>query len=406
MNVVEIINKKRVGEKLSKEELAFAFNGYLNGSVKDYQMSSLLMAICINGMSEEETFDLVDIFIKSGDVLDLSMIPGVKIDKHSTGGVGDKVTLIIGPIVASLGIPVAKMSGRGLGHTGGTIDKLESIKGFNVNLTEEDFIKQVKTIGLAVTGQTKNLCPMDKVIYALRDVTGTVSSIPLIATSIMSKKIAGGADKILLDVKVGDGAIMKTIDDARKLANLMKKIGEAYKREVVCELTDMNTPLGDAVGNALEVIEAIAILRGKPGDLRELCVDVSAKMVSMAKEIDMEESRKMVIETLDSGKAYDKFLEFVKWQGGDITSIRVSDKTIDVKSKKQGTLHKIKALNIGNLSVSLGAGRINKEDKIDYSVGIVMNKHIGDEIKIGDTLCTLYVNKDIEVNPDDYFEIN
>ena len=214
MNVVEIINKKRVKGELTKEELSFIFNGYLNGTVKDYQMSSLLMAICINGMSEKETFDLVDIFIKSGDVLDLSMIPGIKVDKHSTGGVGDKVTLIIGPIVASLGIPVAKMSGRGLGHTGGTIDKLESIKGFNVSLTEEEFINQVKDINLAVTGQTKNLCPMDKVIYALRDVTGTVASIPLIATSIMSKKIAGGADKILLDVKVGDGALMKTYDDA------------------------------------------------------------------------------------------------------------------------------------------------------------------------------------------------
>ena len=405
MNVVQIINKKRVGEKLTKEELAFIFNGYLNGEVKDYQMSSLLMAICINGMSDEETFNLVDIFIKSGDVLDLSAIPGIKIDKHSTGGVGDKVTLIIGPIVASLGVPVAKMSGRGLGHTGGTIDKLESIKGFNVNLTEEEFIEEVKSIGLAVTGQTKNLCPMDKVIYALRDVTGTVSSIPLIATSIMSKKIAGGADKILLDIKVGDGAIMKTVEEARKLANLMQKIGVAYKKEVVCELTDMNTPLGDAIGNALEVIEAIAILRGKPGNLRELCIDVATKMVSMAKGIDMEEARSMVIEALDSGKAYDKFLEFVKWQGGDITSIRVSDKTIDVKSNKQGTLTKIKTLNLGNLSVSLGAGRLNKEDSIDYSVGIVINKHIGDQINIGDTLCTLYVNKDVEVNPDDYFEI-
>ena len=235
MNTIDIINKKRIGEKLSKVELDYIFNGYLNGTVKDYQMSSLLMAICINGMTDEEVFDLVDIFIKSGDVLDLSMIPGIKVDKHSTGGVGDKVSLIIGPIVASCGVPVPKMSGRGLGHTGGTIDKLESIPGFNVNLTDEEFINQVKNIGLAITGQTKNLCPLDKVIYALRDVTGTVSSIPLIATSIMSKKIAGGADKILLDVKVGDGALMKEMDEAKALASLMEKIGKFYNKEVVCE---------------------------------------------------------------------------------------------------------------------------------------------------------------------------
>ena len=406
MNIVDIINKKRVKQNLTKEELSYAFNGYLEGSVHDYQMSSLLMAICINGMSDEEIFDLVDIFIKSGDILDLSSIPGVKIDKHSTGGVGDKVTLIIGPIVASCGVPVPKMSGRGLGHTGGTVDKLESIKGFNVNLSEEEMINQVKNIGLAVTGQTKNLCPMDKVIYALRDVTGTVSSIPLIATSIMSKKIAGGADKILLDVKVGDGALMKTMEEAKELASIMERIGKFYNREVVCEITDMNTPLGDAIGNALEVIEAMDVLKGKMGHLRDLCIEVSTKMVSMAKGIDIKEAEKEVLETLDSGKAYEKFLEFVKAQGGDISSLKVSDKTIDVKSEKQGTLTKIKALNLGKLSVTLGAGRLAKEDTIDYSVGIVLKKHIGDHINIGDLLCTLYVNKDISINPDDYFEIN
>ena len=406
MNIVEIINKKRIKQSLSKEELGFIFNGYLAGSVKDYQMSSLLMAICINGMSDEEIFDLVDIFIKSGDVLDLSMIPGVKVDKHSTGGVGDKVTLIIGPIVASLGIPVAKMSGRGLGHTGGTIDKLESIKGFNVNLTEEEFIEEVKTIGLAVTGQTKNLCPMDKVIYALRDVTGTVASIPLIATSIMSKKIAGGADKILLDVKLGDGALMKTREEAEELASIMERIGKFYGREVVCEITDMNTPLGDNIGNALEVMEAMDILKGKECYLRELCINEASKMVSMAKGIDEEEAKGMVLDTLNSGMAYNKFLEFVKWQGGDINSLHVSDKTVDVKSTKAGKLTRIKALNLGMLSVTLGAGRLSKEDSIDYSVGIVLKKHINDCINIGDTLCTLYVNNDIEVNPDDYFEIN
>ena len=406
MNTVEIINKKREKHVLSKEELSFIFNGYLNGSVKDYQMSSLLMAICINGMSDEEIFDLVDIFIKSGDILDLSDIPGVKVDKHSTGGVGDKVTLIVGPIVASLGVPVPKMSGRGLGHTGGTIDKLESIKGFNVSLSEEEFINQVKSIGLAVTGQTKNLCPMDKVIYALRDVTGTVASIPLIATSIMSKKIAGGADKILLDVKVGDGALMKTYDDAKHLADLMTKIGEFYHREVVCEITDMNTPLGDNIGNSLEVIEAMDILKGKKGHLRDLCIEVSSKMVSMSLNISLEEARRMVLEVLDNGKAFDKFLEFVKAQNGDIKSLEVSPFTIDIKSKKSGILKKIKALNLGNLSVMLGAGRINKEDSIDYTVGIVLKKHLDDVININDTLCTLYVkDKNININPDDYFEI-
>ncbi len=406
MNVVEIINKKRIKKELSKEELSYAFNGYLNGFVKDYQMSSLLMAICINGMSDREIFDLVDIFIKSGDILDLSCIPGIKIDKHSTGGVGDKVTLIIGPIVASVGVPVCKMSGRGLGHTGGTIDKLESIKGFNVSLSEEEFINQVKDINLAVTGQTKNLCPMDKVIYALRDVTGTVASIPLIATSIMSKKIAGGADKILLDVKVGDGALMKTKSDARKLANIMERIGKFYKREVICEITDMNTPLGDNIGNALEVIEAMDILNGKKGSLRDLCISVSSQMVSMAKNMDIAEARKKVIEVLDNKKAFNKFLEFIKAQGGDINSLEVSPKTIDIKSTKKGTLTKIKTLKLGELSVILGAGRKSKEDKIDYGVGIVLKKHLNDQVNIGDTLCTLYVNdSNININPNEYFII-
>ena len=406
MNIVEIINKKRVKEELSKEELAFAFNGYLKGTVKDYQMSSLLMAICINSMTKREIFDLVDIFIKSGDILDLSSIPGIKVDKHSTGGVGDKVTLIIGPIVAACNVPVAKMSGRGLGHTGGTIDKLESIKGFNTALSEEDFINQVKNINLAVTGQTRNLCPMDKVIYALRDVTGTVASIPLIATSIMSKKIAGGADKILLDVKVGDGALMKTMEDAKALADLMEEIGKFYHKEVICEITDMNTPLGDNIGNSLEVIEAMDILNGKKGTLRDLCIDVSTKMVSMSKEISEEDAKKEVLEVLNSGKAFNKFLEFVKAQGGDINSLKVSMKTIDVKSTKKGVISKIHALKLGELSLMLGAGRINKEDMIDHSVGIVLKKHLNESVDIGNTLCTLYVKDlNIDINPNDYFEI-
>ena len=406
MNIVEIINKKRVGEMLTKEELSFFFNGYLEGKVKDYQMSSLLMAICINGMDDLETFALVDIFIKSGDILDLSSIPGVKIDKHSTGGVGDKVTLIIGPIVASCGVAVPKMSGRGLGHTGGTIDKLESIKGFNTNLSEEEFINQVNSVGLAVIGQTKNLCPLDKVIYALRDVTGTTSSIPLIATSIMSKKIAGGSDKILLDIKVGNGALMKTREEGEKLASLMKRIGEAYNREVICEITDMNVPLGDNIGNSLEVIEAIDVLNGKKGMLYDLCLEISSQMISLAKNISLSDARIEAINAIDNKKAYNKFLEFIKAQGGDITSLKVSDKTVDVKSTKNGILKEINALSIGELSVSLGAGRKAKEDKIDHTVGIVLKKHLDEHVEIGDVLCTLYVNDlNINVNPDDYFKI-
>lgn len=406
MNIVDIINKKRLGMLLTSEELDYAFNGYLNGEVKDYQMSSLLMAICINGMDDEEIFALTDIFIKSGDVLDLSEIPGIKVDKHSTGGVGDKVTLIIGPIVASCGVSVAKMSGRGLGHTGGTLDKLESIKGFKISLSEKEFIKQVKEIGLAVIGQTKNLCPLDKVIYALRDVTGTTQSIPLIAASIMSKKIAGGADKILLDVKVGNGALMKTEEDAKKLADIMTRIGNHYNRFVKCELSDMNTPLGDNIGNALEVLEAIDVLNGKKGHLYDLCFEVSSEMISMAKEISLEDARVMVINSLESGKAYEKFLEFVKAQHGDINSLQVSNQTIDIKSNKKGTLKEINALKFGELSVSLGGGRRKKEDEIDHSVGIVLKKHLGDTIDVNDVLCTLYVNNlDINFNQDEYFKI-
>ena len=407
MNIVDIINKKRVKKSLTHEELDYAFNGYLNNTVKDYQMSSLLMAICINGMTDEEIFDLTDIFIKSGDVLDLSSIPGVKVDKHSTGGVGDKVTLIIGPIVSSCGVPVPKMSGRGLGHTGGTIDKLESIKGFNTNLTEEEFFNQVKKIGFAVTGQTKNLCPLDKVIYALRDVTGTVASIPLIATSIMSKKIAGGADKILLDVKVGDGALMKTMEDAKELASIMERIGKAHHRDVVCEITDMNIPLGHNIGNSLEVIEAMDTLQGMKGRLYDLCLDISAKMISMSKDISYDEAYKEASDAVTSGRAFKKFEEFVKMQGGDLSTLEVSNQIIEIKSNKSGTLNNIKALALGELSVSLGAGRRTKEDSIDHTVGIVVHPNLGDHINVGDTLATLYVkDKNLNLNQDDYFEIN
>ena len=406
MNIVDIISKKRNSLELTREELEYAFLGYLNNTVKDYQMSSLLMAICIRGMSDRETFDLVDIFIKSGDILDLSSIPGVKVDKHSTGGVGDKITLIIGPIVSSCGVYVPKMSGRGLGFTGGTIDKLESIKGFKVSLSEEEFKKQVADIGFAVTSQTSNLCPLDKVIYALRDVTGTTDSIPLIASSIMSKKIAGGADKIFIDIKCGCGAMMKDLESANKLKDIMERIGKFYNHETICEISDMNIPLGSNIGNSLEVLEAIDVLKGKTGSLRDLSIKISSEMISIAKNISIESAKKEVLDVLESGKAYNKFLEFVKYQGGDINSLEVSKNIQEIKSTKSGTIKSINALNIGRLSCSLGAGRESKEDKIDYTVGIILNKLVGDEVNIGDTLFTLYKKDDsfVEINLDDYYE--
>lgn len=398
--IVDIINKKRLGRALSYSELDFFFNGYLKGEVKDYQMSSLLMAICIRGMSEDEIFALTKIFIDSGDILDFSNIPGIKVDKHSTGGIGDKTTLVIAPIVASLGVIVVKMSGRGLGYTGGTIDKLESISGFRIDLSEEDFIKQVRDIGVVVTGQTADLAPMDKVIYALRDVTGTVSSIPLIASSIMSKKIASGADKILIDVKYGKGALLKTKKDAMKLSELAKKIGKFYNREVRTIISDMNVPLGHAVGNSLEVIEAIDILRGKEekNNLVDLCIELAGEMVSMGKEISFQEAVKLVKESIRSGSAYEKFLELVSTQGGDINSLKVNEKIQEIKSGHSGVITAIDALEVGKLSVSLGAGRVNKEDSIDYGVGIYLEKLVGDKVQKGDVIAKIYTNKELDVN--------
>ena len=400
--ILEIINKKRLGE------LDYFFNGYLNGDIADYQMSSLLMAICINGMTDEEIFALTKIFIDSGDTLDFSDIPGVKVDKHSTGGIGDKTTLVVAPIVASLGVPVIKMSGRGLGYTGGTIDKLESIPGYKIDLSDEEIINQVHDIGLVVTGQTACLTPMDKVIYALRDVTGTVSSIPLIASSIMSKKIAGGADKILIDIKVGNGALLQTKKDAEKLSNLMVKIGKVYHREVRCIISDMNTPLGKCIGNALEVLEAIDILKGKEKDnnLYNLCVELASEMVSMGLNISLDESKELVIDSIENGSAYNKFVELVKSQNGNIDGIKVSDKTYKIKSKNTGVIEKINALELGKLSLSLGAGKINIKDKIDYGVGIKLNKLVGDSVKKGDVLATLYVNNNnFDINIDNIFVI-
>lgn len=407
--IVDIINKKRLGLVLTYDEMYFIFNGYLNGNVKDYQMSSLLMAICINGMNDDEVFALTKIFIESGDVLDFSNIPGIKVDKHSTGGIGDKTTLVIAPIVASIGIPVVKMSGRGLGYTGGTIDKLESIKGFRIDLSDDEVLEQVRKIGVVVTGQTANLVPMDKVIYALRDVTATVSSIPLIASSIMSKKIAAGADKILIDIKVGDGALLQSIEDAKKLSELMIKIGKFYGREVRTKISDMNVPLGRAIGNSLEVLEAISVLKGEDGhnNLTNLCVELASEMVSMGKNISYEEARKLVLENIENGKAYQKFLEMVRYQGGSIDSLSVSSNKQEIVADRDGVVKNIDALKLGKLSVSLGAGRESKEDKIDYSVGIYLNKLVGDSVVKGDVIATVYKKTDdLDISFEGIFTIN
>ena len=407
--ILDIINKKRLGKELSYEELDFFFNGYLDGKVADYQMSSLLMAICINGMTDEEIYALTKIFIDSGDVLDFSDIPGIKVDKHSTGGIGDKTTLVIAPIAAACGVPIIKMSGRGLGYTGGTIDKLESIPGYRIDLTDEEIIKQVHEIGIVVTGQTGDLVPMDKVIYALRDVTSTVSSIPLIASSIMSKKIASGADKIIIDIKVGNGALLQTKEDAKKLSSLMKKIGSFYNREVHTIISDMNAPLGYAVGNSLEVLEAIDVLKGKEKDNHfvDLCIELASDMVSMGKNISIEEARDLVLDAIDSKKAYKKFLELVEYQHGDIKGIKVSENTYKIKAEKSGIIKKIDALEVGKLSLNLGSGKVSIKDKIDYTVGVKLNFEVGDVVDKGYVLATIYYNKkNPEVLVDKIFKID
>ncbi len=407
--IIDILNKKRLGKELSYQELDFFFNQYLEGKIADYQMSALLMAICIQGMSDEEIFSLTKIFIDSGDVLDFSDILGVKVDKHSTGGIGDKTTLIIAPIVASLGVPVVKMSGRGLGYTGGTIDKLESIPGFRVDLSDEEIIHQVKKIGVVVTGQTADLAPMDKKIYALRDVTATVSSIPLIASSIMSKKIASGADKILIDIKVGNGALLQTVEEAEKLSELMIKIGKVYHREVRTIISDMNAPLGYAVGNSLEVKEAISVLKGEEKDnsLVDLCVLLASEMVSMGKNISKEAATSLVLDSITNGCAYQKFLELVSAQGGDLSLLSCSSKKQVMRANCSGVITKIDALNVGKLSVSLGAGREEIEDKIDYGVGILFHKLVGEKVKKGDVLATFYVQKKVHLpKMEDIFSID
>ena len=407
--ILDIINKKRLGLELSYDEIDEAFNGYLKGDVESYQMSALLMAICINGMSDQETFDLTDIFIKSGEILDFSFIDGIKVDKHSTGGIGDKTTLVITPIAAACGIPVIKMSGRGLGYTGGTIDKLESIKGFRIDLDDDEIKKQVEEIGAVMTGQTKELVPMDKAIYSLRDVTSTVSSIPLIASSIMSKKIAAGADKIVIDVKVGNGALISNYEDADELSILMEKIGEKYNRKVITIVSNMNIPLGHAVGNSLEVMEAIKVLKGEEEDNNfvKLCNKLASAMVCLGKEIRLEEAKKLVSEVLESGKAYKKFLEIVEYQKGDINSLKVNPKKFTIKATDSGTITNIDALKVGKLSLLAGAGKLQEDEQIDYTAGVYLEKLVGEEVTKGEVIATVYTDRDIYLaDCDGIFTIN
>ena len=400
MNIIDIINKKRNGNELTKEEIQFFIDGAVNKTIEDYQISSLLMAITIQGMSDEETINLTDSMLNSGDKIDLSSLDMV-VDKHSTGGVGDKTTLIVAPLVASVGVNVAKMSGRGLGHTGGTIDKLESIQGFNTSMSLRKFINQVKKINIALVGQMESLAYADKILYQLRDVTGTVESIPLIASSIMSKKLASGANKIVIDVKVGSGALMKDVDSATKLANLMIKIGKKYNREVICVLSNMDEPLGYSIGNTLEIKEAISILKGnkEPKDLYELVVKLSTLMVSLGKNITQIEAKKLVKENLENGKAYDKFIEFIKAQKGNINKIKDKCKVFSIKSNTSGFIKKIDAYNLAECVRKLGAGRYKKSDTIDHEVGIVLNKKKGDFILKDEELLKIYYkNKDIKIN--------
>lgn len=400
MNIIDIIVKKKNKESLTEEEVKYAVENFVNGDIKDYQMSSLLMAITINGMTDEETIFLTKYMIESGSILDLSMFSNV-IDKHSTGGVGDKTTLIISPIVASLGCKVAKMSGRGLGITGGTIDKLESIPGFNVNLSKEEFLEEIDKVGMAITGQTESIAVADKKIYALRDVTGTTESIPLIASSIMSKKIASGSKNLVLDIKVGEGALIKNIEDARLLANLMIKIGKSNNMRVICLLTNMDIPLGNNIGNSVEVLEAINILYyGIDNNLTRVSIELASYMVSLGLNITYDKAKMEVINAITSKKAYNKLLEFISYQNGDINRLPKSNKMYEIKSNKEGYLTNLSALELAKLSSVLGASRQTKEDTIDYSAGIIINKNLNDKINIGDTIMTLYTNKDTIPNID------
>lgn len=392
MNILDILDKKEKQETLTKEELKFVVDGYLNGTIKDYQMSAFLTEIDLLGLSDEETINLTDIMLNSGEILNLNIDSVV--DKHSTGGVGDKTTIALAPLVASLGVKVAKMSGRGLGHTGGTIDKLESITGFQTSMSLENFKNQVNEIGIALVGQMGNLVPADKKIYALRDVTGTVDSIPLIASSIMSKKLASGASTIVIDLKVGDGALVNNIDEAKQLANLMVKIGKNNHKKTVCVLTNMEEPLGYAVGNSIEVIEAINTLKGEgPDDLTQLIIKLGTLMVANGLDLPENIAEEKIRENLYNGKGYQKMIEWISAQGGDIRKISLARHTKKVTSDQDGYISSISALKIGKLSRKLGAGRLNKDDKIDLTVGIVLNHKVGDYVHKGDTLATIFYNE-------------
>ncbi|WP_338527910.1 pyrimidine-nucleoside phosphorylase [Bacillus sp. MAG717A] len=406
MRMVDIIAKKRDGKELSSEEISFFVKGYTDGTIPDYQASALAMAIFFQDMTDQERADLTLAMANSGDTIDLSAIDGIKVDKHSTGGVGDTTTLVLAPLVAALDVPVAKMSGRGLGHTGGTVDKLEAVKGFHVEITKDEFIELVNRHKVAVIGQSGNLTPADKKLYALRDVTGTVNSIPLIASSIMSKKIAAGADAIVLDVKTGAGAFMKTPEDSEKLAKAMVRIGNNVGRQTMAVISDMSQPLGLAIGNSLEVKEAIDTLRGEgPEDLNELVLTLGSQMVVLAKKADtLDEAREKLIEVMKNGKALEKFKEFLENQGGDSSIVDQPEKLpqapykIEVPAKESGVVAEIVADEIGVAAMILGAGRATKEDDIDLSVGIMLNKKVGDRVEKGDSLVTLYANREDVAN--------
>lgn len=402
MRMVDMISKKRDGHALSSEEIKFIIDGYTKGEIPDYQMSSLAMAIYFQDMTDEERAALTMAMVESGDQIDLSNIEGIKVDKHSTGGVGDTTTLVLAPLVAALGIPVAKMSGRGLGHTGGTIDKLESVEGFHVEISEDEFIQLVNEAKIAVIGQTGNLTPADKKIYALRDVTGTVNSIPLIASSIMSKKIAAGADAIVLDVKTGKGAFMQTVEDAEALAHAMVKIGNQVGRQTMAIISDMNQPLGRAIGNALELKEAIDTLKGEgPEDLTELVLTLGAQMVVLAQKAEtLEDARAQLQSVIDNGAAVEKFKTFLSNQGGDASVVDDPSKlptakyTFELPAKQSGVVSEMVANEIGIASMMLGAGRQTKEDDIDLAVGLVLHKKIGDKVSEGESLLTIYANQE------------
>ena len=402
MRAVDIIEKKRNGLELTDEEIKWIIDNYTNDSIPDYQMSALLMAIYFQGMNKHEAATMTKAMVESGDQIDLSEIEGIKVDKHSTGGVGDTTTIILAPLVASVGAPIAKMSGRGLGHTGGTLDKLEAIPGFHIELTSDEFIDAVNKHKIAVIGQTGNLTPADKRIYALRDVTGTVNSIPLIASSIMSKKIAAGSDAIVLDVKVGSGAFMKTVEDANRLGQTMVEIGEKVGRRTMVVVSDMSQPLGRAIGNALEVKEAIETLRGEgPEDLTELVLTLGSQMVVLGGKAEtLDEARSLLEEAIQSGKALDKLKEFLTTQGGDANvvddpSLLAHAKyQIELPAQRSGKISEMQAEKIGIASMLLGAGRASKEDEIDMAVGIVLNKKIGDDVKEGESILTIHSNRE------------